>query len=218
MSHRIGRFDRRDASEVELGTERHVRTEIVVVERVGLKPQSVSLRIDEHGEQWVGHEAKDSEWKTARSGLFMRTADSFSRRETPELRISIRRSREFPCLSAEKTAIERKMRRRPALSGSADCPKCDNRSFRDSLRGRLIARLSPLFRHSLLPGVKKRGEAPPPRPKSALESPKNCKSSLPLKTPSLSMPNTGGGKPTFRHPVGPPLLDVPARRIDFPPR
>ena len=118
MPHRIGRFDRGDARKVEFGAERHVRTEIVVVERVGLKPHGVSLRIDEHGKVRVGHELMGAKWQAAQSGRLTKAASPFSRRETPKVKCSIRRRPGFLCLSAGKTGRRRKLRQDLEFSAS----------------------------------------------------------------------------------------------------
>ena len=118
VTYRIDHFDRRDAPEIELGTKRHVRTEIVVAERIGLKSQSVSLRINEHGKVRVGHGLIGSNWKTARSGRRTTAQFLFLREKTPELRSSIRRSPGFHCLSSGKTESGRRSRRSLAFSAA----------------------------------------------------------------------------------------------------
>ena len=105
----------------------------------------------------------------------MRTAESFSRRKTPEVQSSIRRRPELPCFSAGKTASKKRMRQRPVLSASRIVQNATTEASESRFKT-VGSSVSALSRHFFLPGeknAKKKGEATAPRPKDSMDFP-NC--------------------------------------------
>ena len=74
-----------------------------------------------------------------------KTADSFSRRETPELQSSIRRRPGFPCLSAGKTAHRKVTRQRPALSAPRIVPNATTAADKSYSEAARSSAFRPLF-------------------------------------------------------------------------
>lgn len=171
----------------------------------------------------------------------MRTAESFSRRKTPEVQSSIRWRPELPCFSAGKTASKKRMRQRPVLSASRIVQNATTEASESRFKT-VGSSVSALSRHFFLPGeknAKKKGEATAPRPKDSMDFP-NCgrrfrpfplesvvrrKESVrapkgrPQRRPSAFVfPAIGGGKPAFPLSVGPHCWrlrpDLPASRPD----